>query len=367
MRPIHTPCLVILLSLSNFLAACKQPKQDEPRGTPPPTESTTDGACSQGGGTVGDDMTTGFFPRSFSTYCVDPNGETRSYGRAAGRDVDAICLEAFNGDCEVYKSFGLDRVVLFRYIDGAGSPGAVDVVVSRYTTAEGALGMFTKRIISEADPAREDAPREMALDGIGALGAGTAYLWKGQIVVELTYTNDRQTPQQMFATGGDLLKLLGAMVAGNIPGSGVLPAAARKLPSENRIPLGLAFQPKDAFDVFGGGAGAVGYYREGAKRYRVLSIARDDADQTADVLTALLKREGATRVKDLGDGAVRLMVGDVDDGRAEWIVARSGSQVFGVGDEPAVLKPGMSGTDRGTVSLTKDEKVARVKGLLAAR
>jgi len=298
---------------------------------------------------------------------VDPNGEVRTYGQSASRDIDAICLEAFNGDCEVYKSFGLERVVLFRYVDGAGSPGAIDVVLSKYSSSEGSFGMFTKRVVSDGDPAREDAPQEMDLDGVGALGAGSAYLWKGQIMVELTYTNDRQTPQQVQARGAELLSELAKVVAGKLPAPATLPEAAHRLPSENRIPLGIRFEPKDAFDVQGGGAGAFGYYRDGARRFRILSITRGDGDQAKDVLTALAKRDGATRIKDLGEGAVRLMVGDADDMRAEWMIGRFGNQVFGVGDEAAVLRPGMSLAEHDAVSLNREEKTTRLRLLLSGK
>jgi len=350
------------------LGGCDKPKEDERRGPPPPEVAVpTPGGCAQGGGTISDAVTAAFFPRTLADYCIDPLGETRTYGSAASREIDAICIEAFNGDCEMYKSFGLERVVILRYVDGSGSPGAIDVVVSKYGSAEGAFGMFTKRVISDGDPAREDAPKSMSVDGVGALGAGTAYLWKGQVVVELTYTNDQQTPQQVEAAGAKLLTELAKTVAGKLPAPATLPAAAARLPNDHRIPLGIRFEPKDAFGVQGGGAGAFGYYRQGAKRFRILSVAREDADQAKDVLTALAKREGAARIKDLGDGGVRLMVGEPDDARAEWVIARSGSQIFGVGDETAVLKPGMSVADHDEVSLTKDEKTERLRALLSAK
>ena len=38
--------------------------------------------------------------------------------------MDDVCTSAFDGECEVYKRFGLDRVVVLRYVDGAARPTA---------------------------------------------------------------------------------------------------------------------------------------------------------------------------------------------------------------------------------------------------
>lgn len=354
-----------LLALS--LSGCPQDKPAERRGPPPPPAASVPSAspvCAQGGGKIADPTIAALFARSASGYCIDPNAEVRRFGAGADKPLDAICTEAFNGDCEVYKGFGLERVVILRYVDGAGSPGSVDVVMSKYATVDGAYGMFTKRVISDGDPAREGAPAAMKVAGVGARGTGTAYLWKAQLVIELTYTNEKQTPAQLASTSASLLDSLGAAIAQRLPGPETLPVSASRLPVDNRIPLGISFEPKDAFEVLGAGAGAYGYYREGNKRYRVLSITRDDDAQAKDVLTTLAKREGAKREKDIGDGAVRMMVGDGEGPRTEWLFARKGSQVFGVGDEESVLQSGMSSAERDAVCLTRDDKVSRLRALL---
>ena len=71
--------------------------------------------------------------------------------------MDEVCTTAFDGECEVYKRFGLDRVVVLRYVDGTGAPNSVEVNLSRFTTSDGAYAMFTKRVVADGDPAR--APR----------------------------------------------------------------------------------------------------------------------------------------------------------------------------------------------------------------
>ncbi|MCU0693314.1 MAG: hypothetical protein MUF54_18140, partial [Polyangiaceae bacterium] len=75
----------------------------------------------------------------------------------------------------------------------------------------------------------------------------------------------------------------------------------------------------------------------------------------------------AAKEKDIGDGAVRLMVGELAEGaRAEWIVARKGSRVVGMGDESTVLRAGMSGAEREKLSLTREQKIKRLREMLAA-
>lgn len=344
--------------------SCKKP--EDRRGAPPPPDpspSASAGACAHGGGTISDSATSAFFPRVFDDYCLDPHGQSRSYGTGTDRNIDEICLEAFNGDCETYKSFGLDRVVLVRYVSNHGNAATIDAVVSKYTSADGAYGMFTQRVISEADPARKEAPKPMQIHATGALGTGIAYLVKGQLVVELTYTNVEQTPQQLQASADELLPKLSKLIAEKIPGNADAPIAVQKLPTENLIPLGIFFQPKDAFEVEGAGAGAQGYYAENGKRFRVISITRSDPEQAKDVLSSIAKKPGAQRLKDIADGAVRVMIGDDDNTKTEWIVGRLGNQLIGVGDEaammmdPANVKPEQ-------VNLSKEEKIKRIRALL---
>lgn len=223
--------------------------------------------------------------------------------------------------------------------------------------------MFTERVISGGDPARKDAPTVLQVSGVGAQGTGVAWIQEGQIFGEFTYTNSDLSPQQLAQTSRELLAKVATTLAGRLPSTGKKLAALGTLPVEDQLALGVLYEPKNAFGVPGGGAGAQGFYRQGEKRYRILSIVRDDEDQAKDILGTLLKREGASKVKELGDGAVRLMVGDQP--RTEWIVMRKGAQVFGVGDETNVLQVGMSNAQHDAVCLSKEEKVERLKKLQA--
>jgi len=227
--------------------------------------------------------------------------------------------------------------------------------------------MFTKRVVSDNDPAADKFPRDMKLPGASAQGTGTANLCKGQLFVELTYTNDTESPKQVAESSARILSVLAREVAAKLPGAPTLPASAAALPEDKRLPLGIVYEPKNAFELTGAIAGATGFYKDGDRRYRVLSITRADADQAKDALQTIGKRKGAAKENNLGEGAYRLLTEGSDEPRTEWIVARSGKQLFGVGDEPLVLKAEMSAAERDKVGLTRDQKLALLKGLLQAK
>ena len=108
-----TPSAVVLLALA-ALASCKKTEEPERGAAPPPIASSKPGACAQGGGTVKDQESAAFFPRVAGEYCIDPNGDARAYGEGASGTLDTVCTELLHGECEVYKSFGLRRVVTVR-------------------------------------------------------------------------------------------------------------------------------------------------------------------------------------------------------------------------------------------------------------
>jgi hypothetical protein len=170
----------------------------------------------------------------------------------------------------------------------------------------------------------------------------------------------------MKAAGDKLLPPLVKEMGGKLTGETALPPAAAALPKDGLLPLGVRYVTKDMLDAAGVGPGAFGYYRDGAgpKRWRVASVVRADADQAKDVLTTLGKLPGASREKGIGEGAVRLMRKDGESTPVEWLFARAGKAVLGVGDEPRVLRSGQTADDHAKVTLSKDEKIDRLKKIL---
>jgi uncharacterized protein DUF6599 len=343
---------------------CKDNQSASQGSAPPPVESASKpGACAAGGGQVTDPASAAFFPRQAAGYCLDPNGETRVFGEGGKLSMDAICTEAFDGECEVYKTFGLKRVVQLRYVDGAGSPGSVEIYLSQFGSSDGAYAMFTKRVIADSDPL-EAAPKKLEAGGAGAIGTGRAYVWKGPYLAEIQYANEQETPAQMKASSERLLVPIGTEIGKKLPGAPALPEAAQKLPADKMIPLGILYAPKDVLGVEGAGSGATGFYKDGDKRYRILSIVRDDVDQAKDTLKTFARIRGASDEKGIGDGAHRVLLQDKDGSKLEWIVARAGKAVVGVGDEEFLVQPGMPAAEHDKICLSREEKALRLKALV---
>lgn len=350
------------------ITACSKtedPKEARRGAPPPPVKTAAPGACTSGGGKIGDAASAPFFPQTSGGFCVDPNGGDKTFGEGASLPLDNICTDVFDGECELYKERGVRRVVEARYVDGEGSPATLNVYLSKFATSEGAYAMFTKRVVGDGDPANPATPKPIEGGGAAALGIGNAYLWRGLYLAEITYNNEKAAEAAITAASEKILPPLVKEMGSKIPGDAALPPAAASLPKEALIPLGVRFSTKDLLGVDGAGAGAFGYYRAGDKRWRIASIVRADADQAKDVIRTLGKVAGAVKEKGIGEEAVRLMRKDGEGAAVEWLFARAGKNVVGVGDEPRVLKTGMTAEEHAKVSLTKDEKIERLKKLAA--
>jgi hypothetical protein len=341
----------------------KDGREEERGAAPPPIASTKPGVCASGGGKVSDAVSAAFLPRAAGDYCIDPNGETRAYGENAGGTLDKVCTELFDGECEVYKTYGLKRVVTLRYVDGKGSPGSVNVNLSRFASKDGAYAFFTKRVIADADPL-ESAPAKLEAGGAGALGTGIAYVWRGDHVAELSYTNELESPEQLKQSSSRALPGLAKALGEKLPGDTSLPGAVRALPDAGRVAMGTAYDAKDALGVAGVGPGALGFYQDGKKRWRVLSLVRADEDSAKDVMKTLKKLDGAKGMKGVPIEALQFGLREDDSSpRVEWVAARKGASVFGIGDEEHVLSSDQAPAEAASVKLTLDEKLERLKAL----
>lgn len=354
------PGALAALAVVGLLACSKdKPQGDTPPPPPPSATAAAAGACASGGGQSTDAVSAAFFPRTVAGFCLDPQGETKTYGEKGRFSMDEVCTTAFDGECEVYKRFGLRRVVALHYVDDAGKGSTVEVNLSQFESDAGAYGMYTLRVVA-GDPADPTAPKPLELKGAGAIGTGRAYVWRGPYLAELQYNNEAESPATLAKSSEAILKALGKDLADKLPGSAEPPSAVGLLPKDERIPNGVAFAPKDALGVPGAGAGAQGYYRAGASRWRVFSAARDDAEQAKDVLRAFRKRPGASAVPGLGDEAVAFTVGGAGGvPKTDWVAARKGTRVLGVGDEEHALEGGAG-------KVKREDAVAKVRALVDA-
>jgi len=344
-----------------LLAGCKD--DEPPRAPPPPPPpAAKPAACADGGGKIADPASAPLFPRTVGSFCLDPNGAEKTFGEGAAHPLDGIC-DMFDGECEIYKGFNVRRVVEARYVDG-GSAATIDVHLSKFATSEGAYAMFTKRVVGDGDPADEATPRPVEGGGAAALGLGNAYLWRGLYLAEITYSDEAAAEAALKAASDKALPPLVKEMGAKLPGDAALPPAAAALPKDKMLPLGVRYVVKDALGVDGVGGGAFGYYKDGEKRYRVLTLVRADAEQAQDVLASLAKQPGATKEKGVEGGIVRLMHKEGESAPTEWILARADKRVIGIGDESRVLRTGMTADEHAKVSLGKDEKLERLKKLL---
>jgi hypothetical protein len=333
----------------------------EKGAAPPPVASSRPGACASGGGSVKDEVSAKIFPRLAEDYCIDPHGETRAYGESASGSLDQVCTELLDGECEVYKRHGLKRVVTVRYIDGKGSPGTIAVNLSRFDNKEGAYSFYTKRVIADADPAAASLS-VIELPGQGTLGSGIAYVWRGEHVAELSYTNELEPPQRIKATSQRVLPPLAKKLAEQLPGEPSLPAAAAALPKDGHVRLGTSYVHEDVLGISGLGPGALGYYKDGSKRWRLLSVVRPDQDAAADVMRTLKKVDGVKTLKPPPIEALAMIRRDSEvSPEIEWIIARRDNRIFGVGDEPAVLNPDNSEEENRALKLTREQKLEKLQ------
>jgi hypothetical protein len=371
MKQAPRPLAASLLLLSILSASCKdeKPRSDTPPPPPPPAAAEAKaGACSGGGGELTDAVSAPFFAKSAGGYCVDPQGEIKTYGEKGKLSMDEVCTTAFDGECEVYKRFGLKRVVSLHYVDGSGKGGTVEVNLSQFGDVAGAYGMFTLRVVA-GDPAEPSTPKPLAAGAAGAIGTGRAYVWRGQHLAELQYVNENESPEQLAKSSEAILSTVGKEIGQRLPGAMTLPTAAQILPTEKRVPNGIVFYPKDVFGWNATGPGAVGFYKDGDRRWRVLAIVKDDADQAKDVFKTIKSKPGTLPIAATGDEAAHVVVPAVGEDKAtapkvEMFVARKGNVVWGVGDEEYVLRAA-TGPDREKARLTKDEAVAKMKDVLA--
>jgi hypothetical protein len=326
----HFALFAVLLAV----AGCR--KSEEKGEAPPPVVPARPGVCDGGGGEPTYDQ--GVFARLIGDYCLDPHGEMRAYGMTLPGNLDDVCVELFNGECEVYKRYGLDRVTTARYVDGAARGGqastaSVAVTLSRFSRTSGAYGFFTKRILSDGDPLQASV-KPLDAGAAGALGGGIAYVWRGQHVLELTYVSEDESPDQLRASSAEVLPAIARELGERLPGSKEPLAEVQLLPQEHLIPLGVHYEGERLLGVGGTGAGALGHYRDGDRRWRVLVAIREDEQGASDLLNTLSRGGQGWPTPFKQRRMLRVRFAPEEDQKPRvWYLARRGNVLVGLGDD----------------------------------
>ena len=357
------------------LAGCDDKDKGKISGDVPPPSAAPpaaggDGgpsACAGGGGELTDAVSAPYFTKMIGTWCVDPQSEVKTYGEKAKFNMDQVCTQEWDGGCEQYKGFGLSRFVQVHYIDGAGKGGTVDVALTKFKDDNGAYAMFTDRVVgNERDAADPSTPRVLQAGAAGAMGTGRAYVWRGQHLIELQYNNENETAEQLAKSSLEVLTKMAKALGEKLPGPMTLPTAAQLLPDANRVPNGILFNPKDAFGWKGVGPMAQGFYKDGDKRWRVLSVVRDDVEQAKDVFKTIKATPGTLPIAGQGDEAAHVVVPTGDKGKGpklEMLIVRKGAQVWGIADEEFALR---GAADQAKARVSKEDALAKIKPLLAS-
>jgi hypothetical protein len=392
--------LLFALPLLVSMAACKDDgKSSAPKGSPPPPSGATStsgssgakSACDPAAVGISDPKTAAILPPTIAGFCVLKSNPVQAWGDGTGKDVKDIS-DAIDGAGDVYvNNFFARRFEIVKYVDPKGTLAEVEAWVSTYDKPESAYGLFTYRAISNVDPdpaaaalAKRRPTKTIEGGGAAALGNAQAFLWKGNVLVELTYNADpSKSLEQATAEADALLPQFVKTIGDKIMGSVDLPLDVRLLPTEaeGRLPLGIDYVPPkyarpegkgDALKLSVAGGYATAYLKEGTKRARVLAFARDDIDAARDAMAVFQKLPGALilKEKDLGDDSVHFTFaigngGPGAEGKAEGIAVRKGRIVLAIVDEELAL--GDPAKKDAYPRYTKEEKIAKLRALLATR
>ncbi len=251
----------------------------------------------------------------------------RTYGAGAGASLDRACLELLNGECEVYRSFGLERVEHLSYQSRKVRGARVVVTWSDFATELGAYGFYTRRVLSGGAPSVATV-REVEAPGRLALGTGVAYALGGRRLAELTYVSDTETPSEIEEHTRSELEPFARILLERAATKSALPHLARLVDVPGRVPLGLAVETDGIWGLSGVGFHAMAYVG-GPEPYRLVALEASDERGAEDIEKLLSSAGRVTRRK---ESRYLLVDATTDAGILErWLVARRERVVYAVG------------------------------------
>lgn len=346
-RPWHRLCSQSLQGFALFaslvgLSGCRERVEVQEAGAAALVATAHPGVCAGGGGVPRHDAEV--FTRQVGELCVDPHGESRVYlGQGVAGGLDEVCVELFGKEYEVYRRSGLERITTLRYVEGSvregrERAGSVDVTLSRFSRRAGAYGFFTRRVLAGGDPLSIPF-RPLAAGAAGALGDLRALVVRGRHVLELAYVNEEESSDESVESSAQILPLLAAELGGRLPGTDELVPELQLLPKKHLLELGVEYEGERLLGVNGAGAGVIGHYRDGDRRWRVLVAIREDEQGAGDLIHTLahggkgwpkhFKERRVLRARYVASGSDQ----EVEQKARVWLLARRGRVVIGIGDE----------------------------------
>jgi hypothetical protein len=307
-------------------------------------------------------------PRTLAHFRLDTNAGVRAYGAGAPAPLERACERVLGPGC--VDGRGLEHVLALRYVErqaidgqgveGQGGRATLDVLVSRYEDSDGAYATFTNDLIGERDPLELSA-RPLDVPGVAVLDGERVSGWIGRYVIGLSYVNESEPSGRRAILAATELPEVARGLLSALPAEPDLPLSVQKLPRAQRVALGARLVPGDALGVLGMGMGAVGYYRDGDKRWRVLAMARPDAESARDVLSTLARSPAARRIENAPLDALAVTERRLPaEPFVGWVVGQRHEVIYGVGDEPSALPEFMPAEREAAVKLSLLDKLAKL-------
>jgi hypothetical protein len=332
-RGPFTLAWALLLSSSVFGLGCSRSRKFEGDEPPPRIEIVATANCASDA-----QKTLPELPARAAGYCLLGGSDVVRYGGKAGGSLGAVCSELFNGECELYRSYGLAAVTVARYGDEKRSGRFVNAVLTEFDRASGAFGFFQLRALGDSHPESATvSPLLLPLgQGRALLGAGVLYVWRGRQVAEFTYLSEDQTPDELRAQSFEILPSFAAQTAASLGGLGRVPFEAEFLEAEQVFPVGVRLLADHWLEIPGTGPGAEAYVQGPSGRHRAVLAVRSDEASARDLLRMVRYAMGAppSKKKDAVLKARRQRAGHEPE---SWLFVREGRAVVGVG--PDELKP----------------------------
>ena len=283
-------------------------------------------------------------PGRVGGFCLDPNADVKRYGEGTSLPLDAVCVELFNGECEIYKRYGLQGVKTTNYIAAKSPTTSVAVVVSAFQSSAGAYGFFTRRVLGDGLPSQVTV-RRLDVPGRAAQGPGALYIWRGKQVVEMNYVSELETPEEIIKSGEIVLRELARATSALLLGSTEPQASVLLLEAVIKQDFGVVVHADGLLGQHGSGPYAVGFVEssEGIREpYRLLVAERRDESSASDLVKTITRSLPSKKLKDRDAYRVRFSA----EGQTPETIYLSQEnervlliQPLQLGDLPAVSSP----------------------------